>query len=193
MWSNYLIALTLIQFEKDSYRVFFLNMDSSLARRVLCTVSHCPHITHCMRAHSHAAILVGSMCMHASLHTVCVLHPSSCIQVCACSHMSVHAICVCTHACCHLCRAVTVHACMQAYRRGLTHHYVWITYGWYQDRWWSADVSSQRVECSDQEMVRQVDRALALQLLPEGHDPDAMTDTGLVSGTHTVMRCCHLY
>ena len=181
MWSDHHIALSLIQFEEDNYRVFFLNMDSNLARRVLCTVS-APHHTPHVCVHTHAAVLVDmSLCMHASLLTVYVrMHPS-CSQVCAC-------MCPCTHMSMH------VHVHMQAYRRGLTHpHYVWITYGWYQDRWWSADVSSLRVDCTDQEMVRQVHRALALQLLPEGHDPNAMTDTGLVSGTRRMFHDAVIY
>lgn len=63
---------------------------------------------------------------------------------------------------------------------GLTRsRYVWIMYGWYQDGWWRGGT-----ECTDTELTRVVEGALALQLFPRPAHLDTLTDTGLVR-THT--------
>ena len=70
----------------------------------------------------------------------------------------------------------------QAYMKGFTYpRYAWITYGWYQDEWWTAAVTDNDVNCTDAELASFLDRVLAVQNIPAAENLTAPTDTGLVS------------
>ncbi len=74
---------------------------------------------------------------------------------------------------------------LQAYLRGYTHpKYVWVTYGWYQDRWWTEEVNPEPTNCTDHQLAEVLHRSLALQLIPDLNELNATTDTGLVSPKH---------
>ena len=71
---------------------------------------------------------------------------------------------------------------MQAAKLGLTYpRYAWLTYGWYQDRWWTEEVNpNNMVDCTDQQLATFLERALVLQISPRPDNSSAPTDTGLV-------------
>ncbi len=61
---------------------------------------------------------------------------------------------------------------LQAYLRGYTHpKYVWLTYGWYQDRWWTEEVNPEPTNCTDYQLAEVLHRSLTLeQILQQKHD-----------------------
>ena len=59
--------------------------------------------------------------------------------------------------------------------------YVWITYAWYQDRWWTSAVNDDPIRCDESEIVQLLRRSLAIEVVPVSDDPDQATDVGLVS------------
>lgn len=58
--------------------------------------------------------------------------------------------------------------------------YVWITYAWYQDKWWTSAVNGDPVMCSENEFVELLRQSLAIGNFPFSSDPDAQTDVGMV-------------
>ncbi len=79
----------------------------------------------------------------------------------------------------------TIMYIMQAYLRGYTYpKYVWLTYGWYQDRWWTEEVNPEPTNCTDDQLAEALHRSIALQLLPNLNKLNSTTDTGLVSCMH---------
>ncbi|XP_064390853.1 gamma-aminobutyric acid type B receptor subunit 2-like [Halichondria panicea] len=68
----------------------------------------------------------------------------------------------------------------QAYLRGYTYpKYAWLTYGWYQDRWWTEEVNPEPTNCTDDQLAEALHRSIALQLLPNLNKLNSTTDTGL--------------
>ncbi|XP_064390840.1 gamma-aminobutyric acid type B receptor subunit 2-like [Halichondria panicea] len=68
----------------------------------------------------------------------------------------------------------------EAYLRGYTYpKYAWLTYGWYQDRWWTEEVYPELTNCTDNQLAEFLHRSIALQLLPNLNELNATTDTGL--------------
>ena len=71
---------------------------------------------------------------------------------------------------------------MQAYQRGFTPpKYMFITYGWYDERWWQEGYSSDNYNCTaeDLEKVALYNIAVVLAEFPE--DPDAVAEPNIVS------------
>ncbi len=51
----------------------------------------------------------------------------------------------------------------QAYLKGLTYpKYVWLTYGWYQDRWWTEEVNPEPINCTDHQLAEVLHRSFLL-------------------------------
>lgn len=74
--------------------------------------------------------------------------------------------------------------------RGFTYpRYVWLSYGWYQDKWWTSEINPRMANCTDSQLAGFLERGLALQILPMAQDLDAMTDTGLVGSN---IFCWHM-
>ena len=59
--------------------------------------------------------------------------------------------------------------------------YVWITYAWYQDRWWTSDVNDEQISCGEDEIVQLLKQSIAIEVVPVSDDPEQATDVGLVS------------
>ena len=75
---------------------------------------------------------------------------------------------------------------MQAYLRGYKHpKYVWLTYGWYQDRWWTEEVNPEPTNCTDHQLAEVLHRSLVLGYLSM---PLSMEDTIESSGTVSVVH-----
>lgn len=64
--------------------------------------------------------------------------------------------------------------------------YVWITYAWYQDQWWTSGVNNEPIRCSEDELVQLLRLSLAIEIVPVPDDPSAQTDVGLVRWIHTI-------
>ena len=58
--------------------------------------------------------------------------------------------------------------------------YVWITYSWYQDRWWRPVINNDPIRCDEEDLVQLLKRSLILGIVPFPDDPDASTDVGQV-------------
>lgn len=60
--------------------------------------------------------------------------------------------------------------------------YVWITYAWYQEGWWTSAVNDcdDPIRCSEDELVQLLRLSLAIQIVPVSDNPSAQTDVGLV-------------
>ena len=74
---------------------------------------------------------------------------------------------------------------LQAYKRGYVYpHYAWILFGWYEEKWWTAEVAGERLDdCTDQQLedFLQNSQAFLIDLLPEPDDYDLTTVAGFVS------------
>ena len=71
---------------------------------------------------------------------------------------------------------------MQAYQRGFTPpKYMFITYGWYDERWWQEGYFSDKYNCTaeDLEKVALYNVAAALAEFPD--DLDAVAEPNIVS------------
>ncbi len=80
---------------------------------------------------------------------------------------------------------------LQAYLKGLTYpKYVWLTYGWYQDRWWTEEMNPEQTNCTDHQLAEVLHRSLVLQLIPNLNDLNTTTDTGLVS-LNIIISCIY--
>ena len=62
--------------------------------------------------------------------------------------------------------------------------YVWITYAWYQDQWWTSAVNGDPIRCSDDELSQLLVQSLAIEVLPVADDPDDKTKVGVVSDAY---------
>ena len=72
---------------------------------------------------------------------------------------------------------------LQAARRNLTYpRYVWITFGWYPDSWWTQAVSTVYVPCTDEELEAFILNARMIQIrqYPTPNDIDETTIAGIV-------------
>ena len=58
--------------------------------------------------------------------------------------------------------------------------YVWITYAWYRDEWWTSAVNDEPIRCSEDELVQLLRLSLAIEIVPVPDDPNAVTDVNLV-------------
>ena len=76
------------------------------------------------------------------------------------------------------------------------HHYpgyVWITFGWYQENWWSADVTdNSSLHCSDEDLEPFLRNTFSIQLGNSTMDSTAPTDVKLVSQLHNIIACDHI-
>ena len=73
---------------------------------------------------------------------------------------------------------------VQAFKRRLFGpRYVWITHGWYPDRWWTQEVTNNTVNCTESQLEEFLvqGRVIALTHLTTPDDRNAMTDQGTVS------------
>ena len=73
---------------------------------------------------------------------------------------------------------------MQAFKRRLFGpRYVWITHGWYPDRWWTQEVTNNTVNCTESQLEEFLvqGRVIALNHLTTPDDRNATTDQGTVS------------
>ena len=77
--------------------------------------------------------------------------------------------------------------------------YVWITYAWYQDEWWTSAVNNEPIECSDDELAQLLRQSLAIEVIPVPENPAAETNVGVVRFKHVesissycivLLRCC---
>jgi len=60
--------------------------------------------------------------------------------------------------------------------------YVWITLGWYRERWWKAEVAQDnQVNCTDAELEQLLERTIAIQQFPVAENRTVPTDVSLVS------------
>ncbi|XP_064390850.1 gamma-aminobutyric acid type B receptor subunit 2-like isoform X2 [Halichondria panicea] len=68
----------------------------------------------------------------------------------------------------------------EAYIRGFIYpNYAWLTYGWYQDRWWTEEVNPEPTNCTDDQLAEALHRSIALQLRPELNDSKTITESQL--------------
>ncbi|XP_064391124.1 gamma-aminobutyric acid type B receptor subunit 2-like [Halichondria panicea] len=68
----------------------------------------------------------------------------------------------------------------EAYLKGYTYpKYAWLTYGWYQNRWWTEEVNPEPTNCTDNQLAEALHRSSALQLLPNLNKLNSTTDTRL--------------
>ena len=58
--------------------------------------------------------------------------------------------------------------------------YVWITYAWYEDEWWTSDENSEPIDCDENELAQMLRQSLAVEVVPVPDDRDAETDVGVV-------------
>lgn len=61
--------------------------------------------------------------------------------------------------------------------------YVWITYAWYQDEWWTSAVNNDPIMCSEDELVQLLRFSVGIETIPVSDNPNAQTDVGLVRTT----------
>lgn len=59
--------------------------------------------------------------------------------------------------------------------------YVWITYAWYREEWWTSAINDEPIRCSEDELVQLLRLSIAIEIVPVSGDPNAKTDVGLVS------------
>ena len=90
------------------------------------------------------------------------------------------------------------HPLLQFYHLGITHpNYVFITHGWYQTRWWSQEVASSNITCSDDEMMDMLQGVIAVQQFPVAKNSSFPTASGLVwhfcRNTHTHTQSSHTH
>ena len=71
---------------------------------------------------------------------------------------------------------------MQAYQRGFTSpKYMFITIGWYSDRWWQEGYSSDNYNCTAEDLEKVALYNIAAKLLELPDDPDAVAEPNIVS------------
>ena len=58
--------------------------------------------------------------------------------------------------------------------------YVWITFAWYQDEWWTSVANNDPIRCNDDELAVLLRQSLAIETVPVPDDPNARTEEGLV-------------
>ena len=58
--------------------------------------------------------------------------------------------------------------------------YVWITYGWYHDNWWTSAVNNHPIRCSEDELVMLLRLSISIETDPVPDDFDASTDVQMV-------------
>lgn len=58
--------------------------------------------------------------------------------------------------------------------------YVWITYAWYEDKWWTSDVHNDPIDCDENELAQMLRQSLSVEVVPVPDDYDAETDVGVV-------------
>ena len=68
-------------------------------------------------------------------------------------------------------------------------HYVWITYAWYQDQWWTSAVNIEPTRCEDREIVQLLRLSLAIEAMPTRDNIHAENDVALVSMEYTMHVC----
>ena len=70
---------------------------------------------------------------------------------------------------------------MQAFKKGFAYpRYVWMTFDWYPQRWWTKKLSLDEIDCTDDELERFLDTAITLRRHPTQEDVNAVTNTGIV-------------
>ena len=69
---------------------------------------------------------------------------------------------------------------MKAHGIGGYPQYVWITYAWYQEEWWTSAVNNDPIRCSEDELVQLLRLSIGIEIIPVPDDPSAQTDVGLV-------------
>lgn len=62
--------------------------------------------------------------------------------------------------------------------------YVWITYAWYQEGWWTSAVNDDPIGCSEDELVQLLRLSLSVQIVPVSDNLNAQTDVGLVRNSY---------
>ena len=73
-------------------------------------------------------------------------------------------MCVCVCVCVFVCKCVCPHFCVQFNRSKIEKaRYAWILYGWYSNNWWRETAN---VNCSEDELVTILERALVVQQYP---------------------------
>ena len=82
-------------------------------------------------------------------------------------------VCVC------VCECVCPHSCVQFNRSKIEKaRYAWILYGWYSNNWWKETAN---VNCSEDELVAVLERALVVQQYPTP-TTTTTTDAAAVGG-----------
>ena len=64
--------------------------------------------------------------------------------------------------------------------------YVWITYAWYQEEWWTAAINNDTISCEEEELATFLRQSLAIEVVPVPDNRDAMTEVGLVRNCSTI-------
>ena len=61
--------------------------------------------------------------------------------------------------------------------------YVWMTYGWYSERWWNDTANMTDLSCSSVQLESAIERSLSFHHfpLPTQDEEDAPTDVNYVS------------
>ena len=59
--------------------------------------------------------------------------------------------------------------------------YVWILHGWYAEEWWTSRVTMGTVNCTDEELLSLLERALLVVSIPKSINPEKATISGFVS------------
>ena len=90
-------------------------------------------------------------------------------------------LCVCVCVLC-VCLSVLKSNFIQASKRGYTYpRYAWIVFDWYPQKWWTQEVTNNKVNCTDEELERFMERVLSLREDPEPDFSGKATDAGIVS------------
>ena len=80
---------------------------------------------------------------------------------------------------------------MQAYKRGfLPPKYMFITYGWYVERWWEGGYSSKKYNCSTEDLARIGLYNIAAVLAEFPGDLDAVAEPNIVSVISCFLFAC---
>ncbi len=58
--------------------------------------------------------------------------------------------------------------------------YVWLTYAWYQEGWWTSAVNDDPIKCSEDELVQILRLSIGIETIPVPDNPNTQTDVGLV-------------
>ncbi|KAL5471142.1 hypothetical protein EMCRGX_G029225 [Ephydatia muelleri] len=69
----------------------------------------------------------------------------------------------------------------QAAKQGYTYpYYAWILQDWYTEKWWTASVDGEAINCTDTELEIFLDKALSLHIHPSSDDYFGSTNAGIM-------------